>query len=105
MSEEHSPGPWRMSDTTYLVDANGETVTPLSPQAPWKHSTDRAKWSAIIDANVRLIAAAPELLEALRDAVKQLDPYSGHEGRPTIASHRAAREKYGAIIRLIEGGE
>jgi hypothetical protein len=60
MANEHSPGPWRWygdfrdrpDDKGYLLDADEETITRLDYPRP-------------SDADARLIAAAPSLLEAL----------------------------------------
>lgn len=67
MMAEHTPGPWGCRDTSYhahdyrLTKPNGE---PLPVNAPYNdHSEQRA--------NARLIAAAPDLLEALEYLLEQ----------------------------------
>jgi hypothetical protein len=69
MTASHTPGPWGCCDTSYhahdyrLTKPNGE---PLPVNAPYNdHSEQRA--------NARLIALAPEMLEALRDALDFLE--------------------------------
>jgi hypothetical protein len=62
---KHTPGPWEMRRDGFVYAANGERV--CSP-----HSTlpDSAKWSKQLQdlrATARLIAAAPDLLDALED--------------------------------------
>ena len=61
MTEQHTPGPWEVgstgiitakSATTFICDTRKSAKRFLPPNAE-------------IDANARLIAAAPELLEAL----------------------------------------
>ena len=61
---KHTIGPWTMRPDGFVYAVNGERV--CSP-----HSTlpDSAKWSKQrkdLKANARLIAAAPDLLEACR---------------------------------------
>ena len=81
---QHTPGPWSQkgrdifSGTTYIADVKANRLVP--PEEA--------------EANARLIAAAPELLEALRDLVS---PYDGNmDGAPTsIKLARAAIAKAG----------
>ena len=54
---QHTPGPWFQESPDTVSDSNGGLVAAVYPGAP------RASQ---IDANARLIAAAPELLEALQ---------------------------------------
>lgn len=67
MSElKHTPGPWSLQDShNTVVGSEGEIIAhvyycPDDPQAIWSEK-DRSL------PNARLIAAAPELLEALED--------------------------------------
>lgn len=66
---KHTPGPWHLSTdgfTTMITDANGDEV-----------------YIGANEANARLIAAAPELLEALQDIANhhehQRDLWSSEE--------------------------
>ena len=65
VSAAHTPGPWKLKlgkgiEYTYLVSAaKGQDVV------NWAHYPNATK--AETKANARLIAAAPDLLEALRD--------------------------------------
>ncbi len=57
----HTPGPWKAVDvrgTVRLVTGTGNALIELKPAS--------AEGGASYDANARLIAAAPEMLEALR---------------------------------------
>lgn len=68
MSEsKHTPGPWMQDeDRPYdilLDDRAGENVTPLVA-CVFADNTDEAQWQA----DARLIAAAPEMYEALLHA-------------------------------------
>ena len=70
---KHTPGPWRVVDSwnDHMVEGqNGEEI--IWQDGP--HNTP-----AIKEANARLIAAAPDLLEAL---VMVLDDPNALDGRP-----------------------
>ncbi len=58
----HTPGPWRthLVDSTSVVDATGDEVAWM--QGAYKTDSDVER----MEANARLIAAAPDLLEALK---------------------------------------
>ena len=71
METKHTPGPWMFDATlkgdgsfggSYIVSNNAKRTWPLAEV----YSED----------NARLIAAAPELLEALMDALKDLEALS-----------------------------
>ena len=70
----HTPGPWRITDRygvlTYQVGIDGRTVCTVWPrqQGHRPSGVDTEPWPEG-EANARLIAAAPELLDALRAAV------------------------------------
>ena len=71
MSEKHSPGPWKWvsSDDDVmpkLVDANGHNVCDFGEANPY----DQCAGDPPNDADARLIAAAPEMAELLRDMDK-----------------------------------
>lgn len=61
MKAQHTPGPWMPSWRDYggVIDKDGYVVA--------QAATFRNK--EVIEANARLIAAAPDLLEALQDCV------------------------------------
>lgn len=58
----HTPGPWTAPGNTNVVGADGSLVVSV-PRPKGKGATARR------DANVRLISAAPELLNALIDSL------------------------------------
>ena len=89
----HTPGPWGRCYTSYhahdyrLTLPNGGILPVTAPSN--NHSEQRA--------NARLIAAAPELLEALSEAVRcgERDGMQGNPGsRPSwVGKARAAIKK------------
>lgn len=76
----HSPGPWRVGEPWQVIDAEGEEV---------------ADATAGTETDARLIAAAPELLEALRDMVLRIRDFQPVGVRLLM--------RYGALIHRIEG--
>lgn len=73
---KHTPGPWRCVDTSYhahdyrLLRSDGLPM-PVNAMGANDHSEQRA--------NARLIAAAPELLEALK-AIANMRPRTMRSG-------------------------
>ena len=62
---QHTPGPWLTAEGSYgnyvaVVDGNGKTIARI----PWGGNDGR---------NAQLIAAAPELLEAIRGMIEEFD--------------------------------
>ena len=59
----HTPGPWRYAHdggtTAYIVESDGTSVAKLSV-------TENSTAHSGLEANARLMAAAPDLLEALQ---------------------------------------
>lgn len=106
---KHTPGPWvvgRKLDygQSILIDAeNGE---PSLHYSSWQglaivHGCDDSpiKGPEVAEANARLISAAPELLEALRELVKVVPIANETE------SQDRAKWKALAAITKAEGGE
>lgn len=80
MGQKHTPGPWRIGDagqTVYGAKAEGEFPKVVA-------DTSKSMTVGERRANARLIAAAPELLEALRDLQAQCQKWA-----PTIDQSRA----------------
>ena len=71
----HTPGPWSVSneveDGWRMVMANGKIVANVNPESFSVGVADFLEMPA--EANARLIAAAPELLEALIDLIDKYD--------------------------------
>jgi len=64
MGEQHTPGPWaaRFEEATRIRDGGGATVCTVSQLS----RSTRREWKEVA-ANARLIAAAPSMLNALKD--------------------------------------
>lgn len=63
-----TPGPWRVSEKRGdLIDIRHDNNGPGAMSLNLAHVVARTSWLKEAEANAKLIAAAPELLEALRD--------------------------------------
>ena len=72
MNDRHTPGPWFVVYEPYGdQDAGIEGYEP-SGDLVQGSPTSREFVNLTLDANARLVAAAPELLEALQYALKEL---------------------------------
>lgn len=98
MSEtKHTPGPWHAKRHEVIHSDSGFTVAEIFDGIRWIPALD--DWQQTIDvdvshANARLIAAAPELLEALEGALLCLvENCSGHEEEEVKAKAEAAIRK------------
>lgn len=69
MSEQFTPGPWHVSDDDgKRVMAGDEPIARI-----WiKASDPQERWLETLDANARLIAAAPDLLASLKEMKQML---------------------------------
>lgn len=92
-NNQHTPGPWKHTGGfdryEEIYSANGVNVAQM-------HSINFAQRKA----DARLIAAAPELLEALRVMVGFAES-DDFDGAPSLAALRNAQ----AAIRKAEGGK
>ena len=74
---KHTPGPWRYAPT------NTETVSHLVRCSEGYAVADVTHWFDLpVDANARLIAAAPDMLEALQSAQESIATFIGVHGYP-----------------------
>jgi hypothetical protein len=72
-SSAHTAGPWKMSGSTtavYRAVQNGNWAGHSDLNEPIAWLTDTGRNAKETEANARLIAAAPELLAALRELVE-----------------------------------
>lgn len=92
---KHTPGPWEWDDTVWNYDQE--------QSAPWLVSTDHIILSGQIkctsEANAKLIAAAPDLLE-----LAQL-VYNSFSGGLVMTFSDADVEAFGSAISKATGGK
>lgn len=88
----HTPGPWRVIPANEAIHpwvvgyGEGDSICDCAPPGPWI-SDDTA------DANARLIAAAPELLEQLEAMIERFHGYQGMDFLGARAAIAKARGK------------
>ena len=92
----HTPGPWRVQATghSFVVEAHTHTEAISVDE-----NGNPCRWSEYNEANARLIAAAPELLEALQRLSAQCTRLR-LPGQPETDAERTAR----AVIAKATGG-
>lgn len=104
MSAGHTPGPWTVSDL--YADDDGQPELAIQAKVngmachPAAVCLQLPNMQGMQMANARLIAAAPDLLEALT-MVRDADNDCQLDGHPTIP--RAARAKIDAAISKATG--
>ena len=104
MAETFVPGPWTVWDGGVVAREAGEgNVICLQPENPMKASLEN--WPA----NARLIAAAPDLYEALEAAEEFLAPFKVCDGTQTeidalLATMRSALSKASAVRSGVDHG-
>jgi len=91
----HTPGPWRYEASTKTIRA--------CPSNYWLATMDSWDGAVNNEANARLIAAAPDLLEALEELVSrresvcaergEMDRLAGSDGRYNRARAAIAKAK------------
>ncbi len=100
MNQQHTPGPWRVSESDTVVGPSGNVVAECCGYSV--QATDAAqRKQGGREANARLIAAAPDLLAALRSLFENCamihsqwgDNDNKKEADAAIASARAAIAK------------
>jgi hypothetical protein len=65
----HTPGPWHWTDAEELMSPSGAVISSTDYEGMWFSRYEKKE----DEANAKLIAAAPELLEALKWAMKRAD--------------------------------
>lgn len=95
MSEtKHTPGPWHVGEVAILDRDTGQERP--DPHSAWVHNDGSFEVSLIssdASADARLIAAAPDMLEALIDLVKEASEY--YEGGKLGAARAAVAKATG----------
>lgn len=102
MTTQHTPGPWQCDD---CLSANGFTTINRADDTPHGNTDEQPVATVYADADACLIAAAPDLLAALRDIVDLQGktanglPLSENEVRDWAVANHTAR----AAIAKAEG--
>lgn len=68
MTTKHTPGPWEIDyndSSNPIIGADKQVVARVAHLAAWRHPLEA-------EANARLIAAAPELLDLAKSALEEL---------------------------------
>lgn len=94
MEAKHTPGPWEMvehswSRTGIYAKAIGIAALDIADEAT---EETQEEWQAMMAANARLIAAAPDLLSACQSAISHLE-WSLTAEDPRCVAMRAAIAK------------
>lgn len=116
MSGTHTPGPWVVGEGAICGGEYGGTMVCEHPTRKWERldaaSAGAAKVLAKMmpesEANARLIAAAPELLEALRELLAEryaLEEPEQFDAAGNWTSDSPASVKARAAIAKATGGE
>ena len=90
---KHTPGPWQYAfeggTTAFITEADGSTIICI-------RTTENTTAHKNLAANARLIAAAPDLLDALKLMVEQFTKGSGHS---TLKDSEARIKAHAAIAK------
>lgn len=91
----HTSGPWKthLCNDTSIIDGEGNDIAQVSGDYE-----NPAVWP-VMEANARLMAAAPELLEALKELADLFDDFVEGKYRPDSFTSQPAR----AAIARAEG--
>ncbi len=98
MSAQHTPGPWAVDKDCDLiiVDHEGGSLGEMTPGNP-AVSDEQAV------ANARLVAAAPELLKALKEALGVIRMSSAEDDTEIEAAIRRVEKQCKVVIAKAEG--
>jgi hypothetical protein len=104
MKTEHTPGPWLLLNPAF-TRVHGLTTAEIHTSAHNGHGEwiayVRGESDQIREANARLIAAAPELLHALKDIVDTIGDSDDCNGNPIRESYKAQFSKANELIKRI----
>jgi hypothetical protein len=112
MTTQHTPGPWAFSQSAqygdtrfYVAQGDGAPYTPhYSDVATLIAETVNDERRSIQEANARLIAAAPDLLDALKKVMPFIDCIAAVT-REEIIEYEAAMKMADAAIKKATGQE
>lgn len=91
---KHTPGPWNALDRAVLKGPPGEERTWIIASCPVNALGKKTKTSEA-QANARLIAAAPELLEALKGLMMEVSPVISADFEPFALAFKAIAKAEG----------
>jgi len=97
MDAKHTPGPWKAADIGDY-DTDGIAVWGMNTAGCY-YTIARVGYlgsadAAYAEANAQLIAAAPDMLEALRTAAAALDPDERHSMQDRAAAYAEVVEAF-----------
>lgn len=75
---KHTPGPWALDNENRIIELNGKGIKQIKIISPWREDAWEDDKEAI--ANMKLMAAAPDLLEAAQYAIECLNNLSAQLG-------------------------
>ena len=93
----HTPGPWKIMSEDEIMFGNYRGVIAGKGYLDKQTNTGFNVTAWMSESDARLISCAPELLEALKDAIETAE-FEKHPFRPW---HKKAKD----VIARIEGGE
>ncbi len=114
---KHTQGPWKIAETWAGTDGRSISIYPVKTGAPFgnlegKHAPlaevrlIEQDYSNDSLANAQLIAAAPELLSALKAAVADIDyTYPAHSGFWDTRQGQEILKWYNPAVRVINKAE
>lgn len=105
MSAKHTPGPWQIhsDQAPYCCTIVGDIDGPLeSGELVYTTVCDVAD-NDYFEANARLISSAPDLLEALRDAIDAVKVFHGPEAWDIYWEHSPECKRWRAAIAKATG--
>ena len=99
MKQQHTPGPWTATIYGKVENAGGNTIAACAYHLQWQRPDGGIDSEELpYEANARLMAAAPELLEALNELRESCLEYNPNRH---IQALRVSRD----LIAKIEGNE
>lgn len=107
----HTPGPWlfvaegtECDGVNVRYSVSSEDATSIASGQSQEHMADIS--GAILEgeciANARLIAAAPELLAALRDLIEQFEEHDERNREPECPVCYAVQQARAAIAKAVQ---
>lgn len=105
MKTTHTPGPWVVRTPDHFVDGLAHMIVSEHPQEGYWHIAEMGTHNGreVPAANARLIASAPELLDALRFALLHIEHRDGLKHRKDLFTDDE-RDYLRAAIAKAEGG-